>query len=218
MLVVEDDEVLAQALEMALKAEGYDVAVESDAPGAERAAAAFMPDLAVIDVRLPAGSEGFGLARRLRAQSDLAVLFVTAADTLDDRVAGFEAGADDYVAKPFSTVELLLRVKALLRRAGRLGASVYQTGDVRIDEHTHQATRGGAVLDVTPTEFAILLTFARQPGRVLSKRQLLDTVWGSDAYDDNVVEVHVSSLRRKLEEHGPRLIQTVRGVGYVLRP
>jgi two-component system OmpR family response regulator len=217
VLVVEDDEVLAEALEIALKSEGFEIAVEHTAADAERTAAVFLPDLAIVDVRLPSGSEGIGLAKRLRLSGDLALLFLTAADAVDDRVAGFEAGADDYVAKPFAMAELLLRVRALLRRAGKIRSSVLQIGNLVIDESAHLVVFSDAVIDLTPTEFALLTVFVKQPGQVLSKGQLLEHVWGSDVYDANVVEVHISSLRRKLEQHAPRLIHTVRGIGYVLR-
>ena len=218
VLVVEDDTVLAEALQIALKGEGYEVAVEADPTAAERSAATFLPDLAIRDVRLPSGTEGIALGRRLREVHDLAVLFLTAAGDIDDRLAGFEAGADDYVPKPFAMAELLVRIRALLRRTGRLQSTVHQVGNLLIDETAHVVVWADAVIDLTPKEFMLLLTFARQPGQVLSKRQLLEQVWGSDVYDENVVEVHISSLRRKVEEHAPRVIHTVRGVGYALRP
>lgn len=142
---------------------------------------------------------------------------LTAADTVEERLAGFSAGADDYIVKPFSLAELLARVEALLRRSGRLTSAVRQVADVIIDDGARTVVRDGEPMDLTRTEYDLLAVMAKHPGQVLSKVQLLTHVWGFEAYDVNLVEVHVSSLRRKLEAHGPRLIQTVRGVGYVLR-
>ena len=218
VLLVEDDAAISGMVELAFSHEGYAVQVEGDAWGAERAATSFAPDLAVLDVRLPGGPDGVTLARRLRSTSDLPIMFLTAADGEEARVAGFEAGADDYLAKPFAMPELLLRVKALLRRAKPSLKTVLHVGGLVIDEAAHLVVRTGDPIDLTPTEFDLLVALAKVPGRVLTKRQLLDAVWGYDAYDANLVEVHVSSLRRKLEAHGPRLVHTVRGVGYVVRP
>jgi two-component system OmpR family response regulator len=168
-------------------------------------------------VRLPVGPDGYTLARVLRRTGDLPLLFLTAADGLDDRLAGFEAGADDYLVKPFSMAELLARAQALLRRSGRLSSAVTRVGDLVVDHGARTIVRGGESLELTRTEYELLLALAQHPGQVLSKVQLLTQVWGFDAYDTNVVEVHLSALRRKLEAHGPRLVHTVRGIGYVLR-
>ena len=218
VLVVEDDPGISGALELALGTAGYEVRVAPNAAEAEQASRTFLPDLGVIDIRLPGGVDGVTLARRLRASGDLVFMFLTAADGIEDRVAGFEAGADDYLAKPFAMQELLLRVRALLRRCGRLESAVHQVGALVIDEGAHLVVWADAVVELTPLEFELLAVLARSPGQVLSKAQLLDEVWGFEDYDVNIVEVHVSSLRRKLEEHGPRVIHTVRGVGYVARP
>jgi DNA-binding response OmpR family regulator len=142
---------------------------------------------------------------------------LTAADTVAERLEGFSSGADDYIVKPFSVAELLARIEAVLRRTGRLTSAVRQFADVIIDDSARTVLRAGQKLELTRTEFDLLTVMAKHPGQVLSKVQLLTQVWGFDAYDVNLVEVHMSSLRRKLEAHGPRLIQTVRGVGYVLR-
>lgn len=216
VLVVDDDRAIAGALEIALRNDGYEVCVDAG-HGADQAAQAFRPDLAVLDIRLPDGDDGISLARRLRRAGDLPIIFLTAADDLDVRVACFSAGGDDYVAKPFSMTELLLRVKAILRRSGRLGSNVHRAGPVLVDADAHLVRWDDEPVDLTPTEFRLLVALVRDAGHVLSKRQLLEEAWGFDAYDTNVVEVHVSSLRRKLEVHGPRLVHTIRGVGYVVR-
>lgn len=218
VVVVEDDHTLRSSLEVALRDEGYEVLPCEDATSIHRVVEQFRPDLAILDVRLPTGPDGFSTARMLRAGADLPVIILTAADSVDERLSGFHAGADDYLIKPFSMAELLARVQALLRRSGRLNSAVRQIGDVVIDDAAHTVLRNGEKVDLTRTEYDLLAVLAKHPGQVLSKVQLLTQVWGFDAYDVNLVEVHVSSLRRKLEAHGPRLIQTVRAVGYVVRP
>jgi two-component system OmpR family response regulator len=141
---------------------------------------------------------------------------LTARDAVEDRLRGFESGADDYLIKPFSMAELLARVRALLRRLGEV-TDVLQVGDLIVDEGASLATRAGATLPLTATELRLLVHLASRPGRTLSKTVLLTQVWGYGDFDPNLVEVHMSALRRKTEEHGPRLIHTVRGLGYVLR-
>jgi DNA-binding response OmpR family regulator len=211
VVLVEDEEPVRRAVERALRGEGITVTAFADYPGADPVLAA-VPDLAVLDVLLPSG-DGFELARRLRAARDLPIVFLTARDTIEDRLGGFEIGADDYLVKPFALEELLARVRAVLRRTGRLGAAI-EAGDVVVDEQAGLATRAGAPLELTATELRLLAYFVRQRGLMLSKHQLLTQVWGYDAYDPNVVEVHVSALRRKLEAHGPRILETARGIGY----
>ena len=218
VLVVEDDAPIRTTLAVALRAEGYEVRAEADGCALVDVVEAFRPDLAVLDVRLPVGPDGYAMASLLRRSSDLPVLFLTAADGVEDRLAGFDAGGDDYVVKPFSMAELLARTRALLRRTGRLASSTWQVGDLVVDDGARVVSRDGAALELTRTEYDLLAVLAQHLGRVLSKTQLLTSVWGFDAYDTNLVEVHVSALRRKLEAGGPRLIQTVRGAGYVLRP
>lgn len=218
VLVVEDDGPIRSSLDVALHGEGYEVTALPDATRLHDVVETFRPDLAILDVHLPAGPNGFGAARQLRAESDLPILFLTAADGIDDRLSGFDAGGDDYLVKPFSMAELLARVHALLKRAGRLSSAARQIGDLVIDDAARTVVRNGRVVNLTRTEYDLLSALSQHPGQVLSKTQLLTQVWGFDAYDANLVEVHLSALRRKLEAHGPRLLQTVRGVGYVLRP
>ncbi|MFA9428993.1 response regulator transcription factor [Egicoccus sp. AB-alg2] len=217
ILLVEDDTTLRESVAVALRGEGYEVVTSADGTDGTDQVDAFRPDLAILDVRLPDGPDGFDLARTIRARGDVPIIFVTALGDLDDRLAGFEAGGDDYVTKPFSTVELLARVQALLRRAGRLESQAWQVDDLVVDEAARTAVRGGTPLELTRTEFDLLITLGRNIGTVVSKSRLLALVWGFESYDENLVEVHISALRRKLEAQGDRLIHTVRGVGYVLR-
>ena len=218
LLFIEDDPSLREAVTVTLRQAGYEVRSDADGSDLASAVAEFHPDLAILDVRLPEGDDGIALATRLRAMTDLPIVFVTAADNLDDRLRGFEVGADDYLVKPFAVAELLVRVRAVLRRAGRLSSPTYEVFDLFIDEANRTARRGSTDLSLTKTEFELLMVFAREPGRVFSKTQLLSLVWGFDGYQGNLVEVHVSALRRKLEALGGRLIHTERGEGYVLRP
>jgi len=215
VVLVEDEETVRQAVERALRREGIAVTGFADYPDPDAVLAA-APDLAVLDVMLPSG-DGFELARELRAARDLPIVFLTARDAVEDRLGGFALGADDYLVKPFALEELLARVRAVLRRAGRLGAAV-EAGEVVVDEQAGLAARAGSPLELTATELRLLAYLVRHRGLVLSKHQLLTQVWGYDAYDPNVVEVHISALRRKLEAHGPRILHTVRGLGYRLNP
>lgn len=217
ILVIEDDAPIRQALETVLSAEGYQVEAQGDGLGVEKVADSVCPDLAILDVRLQAGPDGFTICRQLRRTRDLPVIFLTAAETIDDRLEGFRCGGDDYLVKPYEARELLARVDALLRRAGRLGAAALTVGDIVIDPRARTVTVGGTPVDMTRIEYDLLVAMAQRPGQVLSKVQLLTRVWGFDYLDINLVEVHVSSLRRKLEAIGPRTVHTVRGTGYVLR-
>lgn len=218
VLVVEDDSAVRDAIEIAFRGEGYEVRSESDGSKLRSVAEQFRPDIAVLDVRLPVGPDGYTMARQLREGDDrLPVLLLTSADSLDDRLTGFRAGADDHMGKPFSTAELLARVLALLRRSGRLTAAVHVHDDLVVDDGSRTVMRADESIELTRTEYDLLLALLRHPDQVLTRQQLLVQVWGFDAYDSNVVEVHLGALRRKLEAHGPRIIHTVRGVGYVLR-
>jgi len=216
-LVVEDDPAVREALAQALRDDGKVVEAVDDGEGFEAVVDGFRPDVVVLDVMLPGARDGFALGRALRGRSDAGLLFLTARDAVDDRLRGFSTGADDYVLKPYVTAELLARVNALLQRLGRAPSAV-QVGDLVLDEAAQAASRAGVPLDLTGTEHRLLAYLVAQRGRTLSKTQILTQVWGYEDYDPNLVEVHVSALRRKTEAHGPRLIHTVRGLGYVLRP
>lgn len=218
ILVVEDDPSVQEALGAALRGDGYEVETAADGTAVPHLLESFRPDLAVLDVRLPDGPDGFAVARTIRQTSDIPILFLSALGELRNRLEGFDAGGDDYVVKPFSMAELLARVRALLRLAGRLASPVWEMADLMVDEGARQVVRAGEEIELTRTEFDVLAALGRTPGQVVSKERLLSLVWGFGLYDTNVVEVHISALRRKLEEHGSRLIHTVRGVGYVLRP
>lgn len=215
VLVVDDEAGIVDMIALGLKYEGYRSACALDGPGALEAAERLQPDVIVLDVMLP-GLDGTAVCRRLRDLSDVPILMLTARDAVPDRVAGLDAGADDYLVKPFAFEELMARLRSLLRRRQPLLGSVISFGGVSMDVRTREVTRDGRELRLTPTEFDLLGTFLRHPRLVLSKEQLLERVWGYDfGGDDNVVEVYVRYLRTKLGE--PRLIQTVRGVGYALR-
>lgn len=216
LLVVEDDRSLREALRSRLGNAGYHVLAFESGLRLEEALASLAPDLAVLDVNLPVGPTGLELARRIREHGDLPILFLSAADAPADRLAGFRAGGDDYVVKPFEMAELLARITALLRRAGRLGQQTLRLRDLDLDLDRRRARRNGVDLDLTRTEFDLLTVLVRNHRQVLSKTQLLQMVWNFDAYDTNLVEVHVSSLRRKLSAAGPPLISTVRGFGYTV--
>jgi two-component system, OmpR family, response regulator len=211
VVVVEDEAAVRRAVLVALRQEGFVASGFAEAVEPDTILAC-APDLAVLDVRLPSES-GFALARRLQARSEISIIFLTARDAVADRVEGLELGADDYVVKPFALEELLARIRAVLRRSGRLSA-VLEVGDLLIDEHGGWVKRRGEEIPVTTTELRLLAFLLRHRGQALSKDQILTQVWGYDAYDRNLVEVHISALRRKLERAGPRVIHTVRGIGY----
>jgi len=216
VLFIEDDEAVRNALAIELRAAGYVVQAEVDGRSLEELAEGFRPDLAILDVMLP-GRSGFDLAHVLRNKSDLPILFLTAKDAVSSRLAGFSAGADDYVIKPVAVEELLARLRALLRRSGRLEAEVLEVGDLILDEPARVVRRGDTMLELTPIEFQLLGFLMRNRGVVLSRLQIMSQVWGYEEHDPNLVPVHMGNLRRKLEASGPRLIHTIRGHGYVLR-
>lgn len=215
VLIVEDSEVIRASVVSALRSQGHLAHALADGIQLERAITANQPDLVILDVMLPGGRDGFELLGVVRKLSRAGVLMLTARDEMNDRIRGLSQGADDYLAKPFAMVELMARVEAVLRRTGAVGSSV-TIGDMTIGDDAAIVTRGGVTVDLTETERRLLAQLARHPDRVVSKTQLLTAVWGYDGYDENIVEVHISSLRRRLEAHGPRLIHTVRGRGYRL--
>lgn len=214
VLVVDDDETIRLTVATALRAEGFVTDVAADGVDLAGRLGAFRPDLVVLDWMMP-GPSGIRLLPVVRAAGDTAVIMLTARDEVDDRLRGFSEGADDYVLKPFTMAELVARVGAVLRRRGRLPQTI-SVGDLVVDPDATTAHRAGEMLDLTATEFRLLHLLADGRGRTLSKAQILTQVWGYDDYDPNLVEVHLSALRRKMEQHGPRLIHTVRGLGYRL--
>jgi two-component system, OmpR family, response regulator len=214
VLVIEDDPVLRECIAQEVASAGYRVVARADGADLRRVVEQFRPDAALLDVMLP-GRSGLALAEDLE-ELDCALLFLTARDAVADRLAGFAAGADDYLVKPFVMAELLARLSAVLRRRGRARSTVVRIDDLEIDEDAGEARRAGAPLPLTATELRLLVYLARNRGRVLSKMQILTQVWGYDAYDPNLVEAFVSGLRRKLEAGGPRVVHTVRGIGYRL--
>jgi two-component system, OmpR family, response regulator len=216
ILIVEDDQSLRELLVAALEREGWDVHAVGDATTGESAVERFNPDVAVLDIRLGDGPDGLTLARRIRQRSDLPFLFLTDRTGVEDRLAGFESGADDYLAKPFILAELLARLRVVLRRRGRIGNDSIEIGPLKIDPSGRRVFVEDELVELTRIEFELLTQLATQAGRVASKTDLLSRVWGFEGYDQNLVEVHISALRRKLRGHGS-MIQTVRGVGYVLR-
>ncbi len=215
VLVIEDAEAISAAVGSALRDAGYQVQVRPDGRDLEGELSRFRPDLVVLDVMLP-GRDGFTLLEVIRRTSGAGVVMLTARDGVPDRLRGLDQGADDYVVKPFVLAELVARVSAVLRRLGRTPSTV-QIGDLVVDADSAVVLRGSAPVELTATELRLLRYLAAQRGRVVGKTQILTAVWGYEDYDPNLVEVHVSALRRKLEEHGPRLLHTVRGLGYVLR-
>ncbi len=217
VLVVEADDPVRTALEVALREDGYDVHAYVEAAAAQQLVDQFPPDLAILDVSLIAGADPYSAVRLLRATSNLPLIIV-AAGSVPDRLTAADAAAGDYLVKPVSIAELLALVQTLLRRTKSSESAVRRIADVTIDDSARTVVRAGRRVDLTRTEYDLFAVLAKHPGQALSKAQLLTQAWGFDAYDVNLVEVHMSSLRRKLETHGPRLIHTVRGVGYLLRP
>jgi two-component system OmpR family response regulator len=223
ILVVDDETALTDLLSMALRYEGCEVRAAATGRGAVRAAIQFRPDVVVLDVMLP-DVDGFEVLRRLRGHDpEVPVLFLTARDAVEDRIAGLTAGGDDYVTKPFSLEEVVARLRALLRRAGLTTAAredaLLVVGDLTMDEDSHEVRRGGQEVTLTATEFELLRFLMRNPRRVLSKAQILDRVWNYDfGGQANVVELYISYLRKKIDAGRTPMIHTMRGAGYVLKP
>ena len=221
ILIVDDDSRVTGALRRTLAYEGYQVSVAGNGEQALMLARTKPPDLVILDLMLP-GIDGLEVCRRLRSAGDsIAVLMLTARDAVVDRVAGLETGADDYLVKPFALEELLARVKALLRRhnPSDIAREVLLFEDLELDMATRQARRGDCRIDLSTTEFELLALFLRNPRIVLTRSLLMDRIWGNDFEGGpNVLEVYIGHLRSKLEQNGEkRLIQTIRGAGYVLR-
>lgn len=220
VLVVDDDEAIRDALDRALRLEGFEVRCASDGESALIAVGESPPDVMVLDVAMP-GIDGVTVTRELRGDgNELPICILSARDEIDDRVVGLEAGADDYLVKPFAVAELVARLHALLRRRPTVAAPLVAVDDLRIDGARRRVIRGGRTIELTRREFDLLETLGRNAGIVLSRERLLELVWGYDfEVNTNVVDVFVGYLRRKLEAEGePRLIHTVRGIGFVLRP
>lgn len=222
VLVVDDEPVLAEMVSMALRYEGWNIATASDGASAIASARAERPDVVVLDVMLPDMS-GLEVLHRLRKENPaLPVLLLTAKDAVEDRIAGLTAGGDDYVTKPFSIEEVVLRLRALLRRTGVTtldsGAQLV-VGDLVLDEDSHEVTRAGEPISLTSTEFELLRFMMRNSKRVLSKAQILDRVWSYDfGGRSNIVELYISYLRKKIDNGREPMIHTLRGAGYVLKP
>ncbi len=222
VLVVDDEPALSELLSMALRYEGWEVRIAGDGLSAVRTAREFRPDAVVLDVMLP-DIDGLEVLRRLRTEAtDVPVLFLTARDAVEDRIAGITAGGDDYVTKPFSLEEVVARLRGLMRRAGASSArtsSELVVGDLTLDEDSHEVRRGDDLIELTATEFELLRFLMRNPRRVLSKSQILDRVWNYDfGGQANVVELYISYLRKKIDAGRTPMIHTVRGAGYVLKP
>ncbi|MFI1583827.1 response regulator transcription factor [Embleya sp. NPDC020630] len=222
ILVVDDEPDLTDVLSSALRYEGCEVRTAGDGAAALASARTFRPDAIVLDWMLP-DTDGVTLLRALRAELErVCVLFLTARDAVEDRIAGITAGGDDYVTKPFSLEEVLARLRGLLRRAGmarEAGGDRLVVGDLVLDQEAREVTRAGSVIELSRTEFELLRYLMRNPRRVLSKAQILDRVWSYDfGGQAHVVELYISYLRKKVDAGRSPLIHTVRGVGYVLKP
>jgi two-component system, OmpR family, response regulator MprA len=224
VLVVDDEAAVRDALSRTLRFEGYEVGLAADGDCALRLVRGREPDAVILDVMMP-GMDGLAVCRALRASgSQVPVLMLTARVSVDDRVAGLDAGADDYLVKPFALRELLARLRALLRRSADAGPASADAGpplryaDLSLHPLTREVRRGSRPIQLTRTEFSILEVFLRHPRQVLTRAVLFDQVWGYDGVMSNSLDVYIGYLRRKLEAEGePRLLQTVRGVGYALR-
>lgn len=219
ILVVEDDEEIAQVLQRFLRIEGYEVNIAPDGAKALADVQAYVPDLILLDLGLPL-LDGIEVARKLREQQlDTPILMLTARDALESRVEGLDSGADDYLIKPFERRELIARMRALLRRRPPKGMAPIRVGDLVLNPDTHEVKRGEREIDLTQREFELLEYLMRNERLVISRQKLLDEVWGYDPFSvTNTIEVFISNLRRKLEgDEDSRLLHTVRGAGYVLR-
>ncbi|MFD4421103.1 response regulator transcription factor [Agromyces sp. NPDC058484] len=222
VLVVDDEHALTELLKMALRYEGWDVRTAADGLGAVKVAREFRPDAIVLDIMLP-DIDGLEVLQRVRADgAETPVLFLTAKDSLDDRIAGLTAGGDDYVTKPFSLEEVVARLRGLIRRSTLTLAQakdpVLTVGDLGLNEDSYEVERAGTPIELTATEFELLRFLMRNPRRVLSKAQILDRVWSYDfGGKETVVELYISYLRKKVDAGREPMIHTVRGAGYMLK-
>lgn len=218
ILIIEDEERIRQFLQRGLSFDGYRVDAASDGQIGLELARENPPDLVLLDIMLP-GMDGLEVCRRIRAASEVPILMLTAKETVEDRVRGLDAGADDYLVKPFAFDELVARIRALLRRAAPTKPQVYRFGDLELDTGTRQGRRHGRIFDLTAKEYELLELFMRHPRQVLTREIIFDRVWEYDfGGESNIIEVYVRYLRQKTEAGDlPRLIHTVRGIGYVLR-
>jgi DNA-binding response OmpR family regulator len=218
VLVVDDEETIVEFLTMGLTYEGWTVVAAMDGQAALDVAQRERPDLVILDVMLP-GLDGMTVCRRLRDHSDVPIIMLTARGELEDRVAGLDGGADDYLVKPFRFQELLARIRAVLRRRAPAMHSVIAVGDVRLNRDTREVDRAGSGIELTQREFDLLELLLDHPRQVLSRETILNRLWGYDFVGDtNVIDVHIAALRRKLGDNEHTLIRTVRGIGYSVRP
>jgi DNA-binding response OmpR family regulator len=216
ILVVEDEPQISNFLRVGLGYEGFSVAVAEDGHEALAELKRFEPQLVILDLMLP-GISGMELAERMREDPDLMIIMLTARDQVEDRIAGLKAGADDYLVKPFDFEELVARIHAVARRRLPAEAAVLKAGPITLDRERRLVTNSGTPVDLTVKEYELLLLFISHAGHVLSRRFILNEVWGHEFYDENNVEVYVRYLRLKLGDDEHRLIETVRGVGYRLQ-
>ncbi len=217
ILIVDDEPQIVDFLQMGFVYEGFSVLVARTGPQAVQIANAHKPDLIILDIMLP-GFDGLEVTRQIRKTQDIAIIMLTAKEDVDDRVAGLDIGADDYVTKPFAFKELIARVRAVLRRNGSNLVDQLTFGDISLDRSTRIVTRDGQPVELTPREFDLLELFLMHPRQVLTREVILSRVWGYDyCGDDNIIEVYIRHLREKLNDQPPQLLQTVRGVGYTLR-
>ncbi|AXE55063.1 putative transcriptional regulatory protein TcrX [Aurantimicrobium sp. MWH-Uga1] len=223
VLVVDDEASLTDLLQMALRYEGWEIKTAADGSSAIATARDFRPDAVVLDIMLP-DIDGLQVLQRMRADgNDVPVLFLTAKDSLDDRIAGLTAGGDDYVTKPFSLEEVVARLRGLIRRSTLTidanESPVLVVGDLELDEDSHEVRRAGRPIELTATEFELLRYLMRNPRRVVSKTQILDRVWDYDfGGKSSVVEIYISYLRKKIDAEGSPMLHTVRGAGYMIKP
>ena len=223
VLVVDDEASLTDLLQMALRYEGWEIKTAADGSSAIATARDFRPDAVVLDIMLP-DIDGLQVLQRMRADgNDVPVLFLTAKDSLDDRIAGLTAGGDDYVTKPFSLEEVVARLRGLIRRSTLTvdanESPVLVVGDLELDEDSHEVRRAGRLFELTATEFELLRYLMRNPRRVVSKSQILDRVWDYDfGGKSSVVEIYISYLRKKIDAEGAPMLHTVRGAGYMIKP